>query len=108
MWPEEAHEDVFAMCLMRAYVQVCTLTIVYILFCNSNIHTLLRKYLFFYNQQLQSLCMYKFFVTVLLQVFFFRRLKINHESHEFILDSGTVANSMKGMVMGGVGYDRCG
>jgi hypothetical protein len=24
---------------------------------------------------------------------FFRRLKINHESHEFILESGTVANS---------------
>ncbi len=24
---------------------------------------------------------------------FFRRLKINHESHEFILDHGTVANS---------------
>jgi hypothetical protein len=26
-------------------------------------------------------------------VFIFRRLKINHESHEFILDPGTVANS---------------
>jgi hypothetical protein len=25
-------------------------------------------------------------------VFIFRRLKINHESHEFILDPGTVAN----------------
>ena len=25
---------------------------------------------------------------------FFRRLKINHESHEFILDPGTVANSI--------------
>jgi hypothetical protein len=24
---------------------------------------------------------------------FFRRLKINHESHEFILDPGTVANT---------------
>ncbi len=27
-------------------------------------------------------------------MFFFRRLKINHESHEFILDSGTVANTL--------------
>ncbi len=26
-------------------------------------------------------------------MFIFRRLKINYESHEFILDSGTVANS---------------
>ncbi len=26
--------------------------------------------------------------------FFFHRLKINHESHEFILDPGTVANSI--------------
>ncbi len=26
------------------------------------------------------------------QVFIFPRLKINHESHEFILDPGTVAN----------------
>jgi hypothetical protein len=27
---------------------------------------------------------------------FFRRLKINHDMHEFILDSGTVANTNKG------------
>ncbi len=26
-------------------------------------------------------------------MFFFRRLKINHESHEFLLDPSTVANS---------------
>ncbi len=37
--------------------------------------------------------MYEFFVTVLLQVFIFCRLKINHESHEFILDSGTVTST---------------
>jgi hypothetical protein len=27
-------------------------------------------------------------------LFIFRRLKINHDIHEFILDSGTVANSL--------------
>jgi hypothetical protein len=26
-------------------------------------------------------------------MFIFRRLKINHDTHEFILDSGTIANS---------------
>jgi hypothetical protein len=26
------------------------------------------------------------------QVFIFQRLKINHESHEFMLDSGTIVN----------------
>ncbi len=31
-------------------------------------------------------------MTVVYQVFIFRRIKINHESHEFILDSGTVVN----------------
>jgi hypothetical protein len=40
--------------------------------------------------------MYEFFVTVVYQVFIFRRLKINHESHEFILDSGTVVNKSFG------------
>jgi hypothetical protein len=29
---------------------------------------------------------------ILIDVFFYR-LKINHDSHEFILESGTVANS---------------
>jgi hypothetical protein len=27
-------------------------------------------------------------------VFIFRRLKINHDTHEFMLESGTVANSL--------------
>jgi hypothetical protein len=28
-------------------------------------------------------------------VVYFRRLKINHDSHEFILESGTIANKAK-------------
>jgi hypothetical protein len=31
---------------------------------------------------------------------FFRSLKINHDSHEFILESGTVVNSQDGLVCG--------
>jgi hypothetical protein len=31
-------------------------------------------------------------MTVSLTDVYFRRLKINHDTHEFILDSGTVAN----------------
>jgi hypothetical protein len=68
----------------------CTLTSVYILFCNCNIRAL-ATYVPSYDQQLLSLYVYKF-VTVLLQVFIFRRLKINHDTHEFVLDSGTVTN----------------
>ncbi len=31
----------------------------------------------------------------IITVFIFRRLKINHESHEFILDPGTVGSSSR-------------
>ncbi len=36
-------------------------------------------------------------------MFVFRRLKINHDTHEFILDSGTVANKYALQQMG-TGY----
>jgi hypothetical protein len=32
--------------------------------------------------------------SAILIVVYFHRLKINHESHKFILESGTVANSI--------------
>jgi hypothetical protein len=52
---------------------------------------LLHTYLLMTNNHclflVNKLCLYNN------RCLFFRRLKINHDTHEFILDSGTVANS---------------
>jgi hypothetical protein len=58
-----AMKDVLARCLKKTDVQVCTLTSVYLLFCNCNIRAL-AAYVPSYDQQLLSLYVYKF-VTVL-------------------------------------------
>ncbi len=86
-------KDVLARCLKKADVQVCTLTSVYILFCNCNIHALaiVHTYLLMTNNCRPLTCtsLWLYYNRCL----FFRRLKINHEPYEFILDPGTVANS---------------
>ncbi len=63
-------KDVLARCLKKTNVQVCTLPNVYM-----------------YCSVMQHSC------ACIMTGVFFCRLKINHEPHEFILDSGTVANN---------------
>jgi hypothetical protein len=75
-------KDVFARCFKKTAVQVCTVIICSCCLVMSCIHGLchyfLRSGILIHNT-------YK--------CLFFCRLKINHESHEFILESGTVVNT---------------
>jgi hypothetical protein len=83
-------KDVLARCLKKTDVQVCTLSSVHVQFCNVTFTLLLHTYL------LWPAIVVSFRVQLCMcnnRCLFFRRLKINHESHEFILDSGTAANS---------------
>ena len=66
-------KDVLARCLKKIDVQVCTLTSVYILFCNANICTL-ATYIPSYDQQLLSVYVYKF-MTVLIKGVHFSQVK---------------------------------
>jgi hypothetical protein len=86
-----AMKDVFARCHEKTDVQVCTLTIVHCCPVAVNIRAIVT-YAIFYNRQFSSLCMYES-VTVTLTDVYFRRLKINHDTHECILDSSTIANT---------------
>jgi hypothetical protein len=65
MWPEGDHEGRIHKVPQESQCSSMygTLTSVYILFCNCNIHAL-ATYVPSYDQQLSSSCMYKF-VTVL-------------------------------------------
>jgi hypothetical protein len=80
-------KDKLARCFKKTNVQVCTLTSAYKLFCNA-IALLLHTYLLMTNNHclflVYKLCLYNN------RCLFFRRLKINHDTDEFILDSGTV------------------
>ncbi len=58
-------KDVFARCLKRADVQVCTLTSVYILFCYCNIYALATYVPFLMINNCRPLACASFFVTVL-------------------------------------------
>jgi hypothetical protein len=75
-------KDVFVRCFKKTAVQVCTVIICSCRLVMSCIHVLchyfLRSGILIHNND---------------KCLFFRRLKINHESHEFILESGTVANT---------------
>jgi hypothetical protein len=93
----EAIKDVFPRCLKKSAVQVCTLTIMH---CRPYLHVLT-----YYD----SLCsIFSIRLSVAIPVSrrlicninwrLFSRLKINHDVHEFILDSGTVANNNKSVV----------
>jgi hypothetical protein len=75
-------KDVFARCFNKTAVQVCSVIIMYLSSCNIVYsHNMLH---FLYSGNL---------IRNINWCLFFRRLKINHESHEFILESGTVANN---------------
>jgi hypothetical protein len=79
----EAMKDVFARCFKKTAVQVCTVIICschLVMSCNSCI-----MLLFLHSGKLIH-------NTVLICVYFCR-LKINHDSPEFILESGAVENT---------------
>jgi hypothetical protein len=84
-------KDIFARCLKRADVQVCTLSCVYI---NLPCKSILATYVPFFVtiNDCHPLARMSFCDCIITGVYF-PRLKINHESHEFILDTGTVANN---------------
>jgi hypothetical protein len=81
-------KDVFARCLKKIDFQVCTLLNIYV-FVHNEISALLLHGLPVTNKRcLFAMCECVCTITDV----YFHRLKINHESHEFILDPGTVAN----------------
>jgi hypothetical protein len=63
-------KDVFARCLKRADVQVCTLTFVYLLFRSSNIHALLHSYLSFMINNYRPLHVLVFCDCIITSVYF--------------------------------------
>jgi hypothetical protein len=78
---KEAMKDVFARCFKKTAVQECTVII-----CNCCLIMSCIQVSCYYS------CIQGYWFIILINVYF-RRLKINHESHEFILESGTVANN---------------
>ncbi len=83
-------KDVFARCLKRADFQVCTL-IVYMLFYNAYLS--LTTYVPFFTINNHVPLHGQVFCDCIRTGVYFLQVKINHESHEFLLDSGTVAYS---------------
>jgi hypothetical protein len=77
----KAMKDVFARCSKKMAVQVCTVIIVCSFSCN----------VVCFHNMLDSLYLGKL-IHNSDWCLFFRRLKINHDSHEFTLESGTIAN----------------
>jgi hypothetical protein len=73
-------KDIFARCLKKNIAQVCTLT-KSSAYCKKK-----KKFQFIVNLPCTNMSCNN-------RCLFFRRLKINHESHEFILDPGTVVNT---------------
>ncbi len=105
-------KDIFSRCLKKNIAQVCILLIhVLVVKRSFNLLPILCKYCW-KNQHpgnhigcVTDVCLNLLVTANILFVppmynmsrnnrcLFFRRLKINHESHEFILDPGTVANN---------------
>jgi uncharacterized paraquat-inducible protein A len=71
-------KDVFVRSFKKTAVQVCTVNYVQLFSYN---------HISYYYSCIQG-CWF-----IILIVVYFRRLKINQDSHEFILESGTVANN---------------
>ncbi len=71
-------KDVFARCLKKTAVQVCIVTL-----CIMPIILYSHNWIF----PFQGIGF-----AILIGVYFCR-LKVNHDTHEFILESGTIANS---------------
>jgi hypothetical protein len=80
----EAMKDVLARCCKKVAVQVCT-THDYVFCLYNSVYSIDMPCIVSTTGELihvTDCCLY-----------IFRRLKINHDSHEFILESGTVANT---------------
>jgi hypothetical protein len=73
--------NIFTRCFNEIAVQVCIVIIVHSHLISLSIHI----------PCLYS-CVQGIWFVILTDVYF-RRLKINHDTHEFILESGTIANS---------------
>ncbi len=81
--------DVFAKCFKKIAVQVCTKYIIQHIMCVDLMSWIIRSCLI-----LQPMIfMFPFLNFSHWLVFIICRLKINHDFHEFILESNTVANS---------------
>ncbi len=77
----EAMKDVLARCFKKTAVQVCTVIVCICRLVTSCIHILCCYFLHSGN-----------LIHNIDWCLFFCRLKINHDSHEFILESGTIMN----------------
>jgi hypothetical protein len=91
---KEAMKDALARCHKKTAIQVCTLTIIHCRLVSVHIHVM--TCLYFYPA-LGYLSLPLLHVQNLIHNSnwcLFRRLKINHDVHELILDSGTVANTI--------------
>ncbi len=77
-------KDIFARCFKKTPVQVCTVIICSCRLAMSCVHV--SCYCFLHLGMLIHNTDWCLFLV-------FRRLKINHESHEFILQSGTIVNN---------------
>jgi hypothetical protein len=74
---------VFARCFKKMAIQVCTVLVIIMCFCLYNTVCLPSiPYNYLYPESCFTLL-----ITVILQI------KINHDSHEFILESCTIVNS---------------
>jgi hypothetical protein len=76
----KAKKDVFASCTEKTAVQVCIIILYLVDVSFEYLHVV-------------PLSLYQGNQYMMLIVVYFSQLKINHDVHEFILDSGTVANS---------------
>jgi hypothetical protein len=78
----KAMKDIFTRCSKKIAVQVCIVIIVCSFSCN----------IICFHNMLSIHYVWGNWFIILIGVYFLR-LKINHDSHEFILESSTVANS---------------
>jgi hypothetical protein len=95
-------KDILARCFKKNEAQVCLTLLNMCALSNFNlitstagrptfkIYIIWCTYMYLLRPTMLPLSMYKLCCTI--TVVYFRRLKINHESHEFILDPGTIAN----------------
>ncbi len=79
-WNEDM-KDIFARCLRKIAVQVCIVIIMHSCLISLCIHIIV------------SLLLQGIWSVILIGAYFCR-LKINHDTHEFILESATFANSL--------------
>ncbi len=84
----KARKDVFARCYKKTAVHVCTLMI---LLVTVNIDAMIVCVPFGISNPISPILHVQDLIMILTDVYF-RRFKINHDMHEFILDSSTVAN----------------